>query len=138
MTALPYIDTHTVAIDAPTTTAFDTVAWLATRLAGGVFGRFYARLVGCAGGVGFRVAQSDRPNGMVLRGQHRFSRYELVFEITPDGSQGSVLSAHTNAEFPGLHGALYRAAVIGSGFHRVAVRRILSQIKQRAEGSRSD
>jgi len=38
---------------------------------------------------------------------------------------GEVLRARTEAAFPGLLGRLYRAAVIGSGGHRLVARRLL-------------
>lgn len=85
---------------------------------------------------GFRVARSDAPRRLALEGQHRFSRYRLTFEIEPGGS-GSRVRAVTHAEFPGLRGALYRAAVVGSGGHRIVTRRILASIARRAERAHS-
>jgi hypothetical protein len=43
-------------------------------------------------------------------------------------SRPSRLRAETHAAFPGLLGRLYRAAVIGSGGHRLVTRRLLRQI----------
>ena len=45
---------------------------------------------------------------------------------------GGELRAETRAEFQGLLGRLYRAAVIGTGAHRVITRRMLRQIAGRA------
>jgi hypothetical protein len=59
--------------------------------------------------------------------------YELRFELEPLPTGGTRLRAQTSASFPGLKGALYRALVIGSGGHRVAVRRILARVGSRAE-----
>ena len=84
---------------------------------------------------GFRVARSEPPRALALEGQHRYSRYRLTFEIEPVAS-GSRVRAVTHAEFPGLRGALYRAAVVGSGGHRIATRRILTSIARRAERAR--
>ena len=81
---------------------------------------------------GFRVASSDPPRRLALEGRHRFSRYRLTFEIEPAGAVSRV-RAVTYAEFPGLRGAIYRAAVIGSGGHRIITRRILTSIARRAE-----
>jgi hypothetical protein len=84
--------------------------------------------------VGFRVVRAEKPRKLSLEGEHRFSRYALDFEIGPRGS-GSVLSATTNAEFPGLHGRVYRTLVIGSRAHVLVTRRLLGQAKRRAEAA---
>ena len=81
---------------------------------------------------GFRVASADPPRQLALEGRHRFSRYRLTFDIESAGAVSRV-RAVTHAEFPGLRGALYRAAVIGSGSHRIVTRRILKSIARRAE-----
>jgi hypothetical protein len=82
--------------------------------------------------VGFDVIDARAPRSLVLRGRHRFSRYELRFEITDGEHGGSVLHAHSSAEFPGAAGRLYRALVIGTGGHRIAVRSILARVAKRA------
>lgn len=38
------------------------------------------------------------------------------------------MRAVTLAAFPGIHGRVYRALVIGSGGHRIVVRRMLQRI----------
>jgi hypothetical protein len=38
------------------------------------------------------------------------------------------VTAQTWAAFPGLKGSIYRALVIGSGGHRIVVRRMLKRI----------
>ena len=81
---------------------------------------------------GFRVESAEPPRRLALEGRHRFSRYRLTFEIEPAGVVSRV-RAVTDAEFPGLPGALYRAAVVGSGGHRIVTRRILESIARRAE-----
>ena len=84
---------------------------------------------------GFIVAESDPGQRLVLRGRHRFSDYELRFVLdrTPNGD--TRLRAESFASFPGLGGTLYRAMVIGTGGHRVAVRRLLRQVARRAEST---
>jgi hypothetical protein len=106
----------------------------------------FARLLGCeqtavAGAPGevgstipgFRVQQSDRPRRLELAGRHRFSNYELDFEIEDLGAGRSRLRAITRAEFPHLKGRLYRSLVIGTGGHVLATRRLLRAIARRAE-----
>ena len=105
-----------------------------------------ARLLGCepaaAGGPrplevgstfpGFAVTRVDPAARLELAGRHRFSRYELVFTLHDDSRSGTRLGAETWAAFPGIHGRAYRAAVIGTRGHVVAVRRILSAVARRA------
>jgi hypothetical protein len=86
---------------------------------------------------GFRVAAIRPGHALSLRGRHRFAEYELRFELEPALSGGTCLRAQTWAVFPGLAGRLYRAAVIGSRGHRIAVRRILSAVGRRAQSTAS-
>jgi hypothetical protein len=80
---------------------------------------------------GFAVAEVEPARRVRLTGRHRFSVYALTFELAPDVG-GTVLTARTNAAFPGPHGRLYRLLVISSGAHRVAVGRILRAVRRRA------
>jgi hypothetical protein len=88
--------------------------------------------------VGFEVAEVEPARLLVLRGRHRFSRYELRFVLEPvageSPSGGRVeLHAVSHAEFPGPLGLVYRTLVIGTRGHVFAVRRLLARIAQRAE-----
>jgi hypothetical protein len=88
---------------------------------------------------GFHVVCADPPRRWRLEGRHRFSEYALEFRVEDREGEGDAgrsrtrLCAETRATFPGWTGALYRALVIGSGGHRVAVRRLLQSVKRRAE-----
>lgn len=82
--------------------------------------------------VGFGVVEAAAPRLLVLRGGHRFSRYELRFELSDADGGGTTLHAHSSAVFPGIEGTVYRALVVGSGIHRVAVRTLLAQVAERA------
>jgi hypothetical protein len=85
---------------------------------------------------GFRVERVEAPRELELGGRHRFARYTLTFRIEPRAG-GSSIHAETRAEFPGVHGAVYRALVVGSGGHRIVTRRILRSIARRAERAHS-
>lgn len=139
MERLPYIDEHARTVDGSRERVWAAlVAVLRGELAGG--GRI-AGVLGCdpAHGTpefdgrpgqavpGFRVVEAEPGRRLALRGRHRLSRYALTF-ILDDGR----LRAQTHAAFPGALGRLYRAAVIGSGGHRIAVRRLLGQVARRA------
>ena len=82
---------------------------------------------------GFHVVEASPPSRLLLDGQHRFSRYALDLRIEEMPGQKSRLCAETRAEFPHLHGNIYRSLVIGSRIHVLLMRRILRTIKNRAE-----
>jgi hypothetical protein len=141
MTALPFIDEHSIKIDATPAQAWEAVAGTMARVGGPAFPVF-ARLVGCedvqrspaSAGLpstmtGFHVTSAVKPETIVLAGRHRFSRYELRFDVDSDGT----VRAGSFAAFPGVTGRLYRAAVIGTGGHKFAMHRLLGAIKARAE-----
>jgi hypothetical protein len=85
---------------------------------------------------GFIVSELDPGRVLTLRGRHRFSDYELRFELDQPFVGRTRLRATSLAAFPGLKGRLYRSLVIGTRGHRVAVRRILGSVARKAEGPR--
>jgi hypothetical protein len=145
---LPYIDVHEVEIAADVNAAWRALLRVAPGSLGGTGQRRLAQALrveppGVCGTwtpdvepgaalPGFAVERVRRPELLSLRGGHRFSRYRLDFELSAAGPDRSHLRARTWAEFPGLAGAAYRALVIGSGAHRLVVRRLLRQIAKAA------
>jgi hypothetical protein len=81
---------------------------------------------------GFAVVEARTEQRLALRGEHRFSRYELVFTLEPAGTSECTLGAQSWAAFPGVAGAAYRTLVIGTGGHRFAVRRLLHSVARRS------
>lgn len=148
MERLPYIDEHSITVGAPRERVW---AALAPALRAGL-GRSVPGAIARAWGLvparshgdwrsppepgdalpGFTVAQSHAPERLALCGRHRFSRYALVFELDVAGVGACTLRAGTSAEFPGLAGHAYRALVIGSGGHRLLLRRLLRDVARRA------
>ena len=138
MERLPYIDEQSLTVGASQERTWAALVATAARLGGG---GPLGRLLGleprrASGGLeagstipGFAVEEARPPTRLALAGRHRFSRYALVFELEPDGDGGTRVCARTWAAFPGLHGRAYRALVIGSGGHRVAVRLLLRRIE---------
>lgn len=140
----PFIDEHRVAIGAPPGAVWDALVGFVGRHHGPVQ-LLGARLLGAeparfstaaaedgelpVGSTipGFGVARRRPGELLVLQGRHRFSTYTLVFRLTPSGS-GTTLSAVSAARFVGVPGRLYRAMVVGTGLHRVAVRTMLGRI----------
>lgn len=105
-----------------------------------------ARLLGCAeteavgdpGRIGstvpgFVVARAVEPAVLALEGQHRFSRYGLVFRLEPTKDERTLLRAETRAQFPGTIGRIYKALVIGTRGHVLAVNSMLRGVRKRAE-----
>lgn len=141
-TDLPYVDTHHVEVAAPASVVWRAVADslprdAAVRSGAAILGTVPRGAHGdpltVGGSVpGFETAEVDPERRLVLAGRHRFSEYSLTFELEVHGA-ATRLSAVTHARFPGLHGRAYRAAVIGSGAHRILTRRWLERIRRTAE-----
>lgn len=145
MEQLPYIDEHRTRIAAPTAAAWDALLSALSSQFGAVPAPL-ARAWGLSprerrgdwsrsprpgdSVPGFEVAEIDSGRRLALQGHHRFSRYALVFELDPAGD-ACTLRAQSWAAFPGVKGAGYRALVIGTGGHRVAVRRLLRTVERR-------
>ena len=148
MERLPYIDAYGVEVPAGTDATWKALLRVARGAFTGPGEHWLGRLLGLSPasaqgawapdmqpGValpGFEVDDVRRGELLSLRGGHRFSRYRLDFEVVEAGAGRSQVWARTWAEFPGPAGAAYRALVIGSGGHRVVVRRMLGRVAQLA------
>ncbi len=82
---------------------------------------------------GFLVTRVIEPAVLALEGQHRYSRYGLIFSLEPTKDERTLLRAETRAEFPGFKGTVYKTLVIGSRGHVVVTNRLLGAVKRRAE-----
>jgi hypothetical protein len=145
--SLPRIDEHAIAVGAAGPAVWDAVLHIAEHSFSAPRAAAVARALGCrdtaprgprpltAGSAfpGFHVAAADAPRELELAGSHRFSRYALIFRLDELAPGQIQLRAETRAEFPGLHGAVYRALVIGTRGHVLVVQRMLAAVKRRAE-----
>ena len=133
MERLPYIDEHAARVPANRARVWKAVESYVGGLIRANERNPLATLLGAQPAGGFAVAESEPERRLVLRGRHRFARYELAFELA-DAEDGfaTQLRAQTHAAFPGLRGRVYRALVIGSRGHVVATRHMLGQIARRA------
>ena len=113
-TGLAFIDEISVEVDASTERTWEVVRNRGPR-------------------TGFRVLREEPGSSRVLEGEHPFSRYRLSFFIDTLGAERVRLRARTDAVFPGPLGTAYRALVIGTGGHKLVVRRMLRQLKRAAE-----
>ena len=144
--ALPRVDEHGVLVLAPVETVWSAlVAVIGSSLARPRAARL-ARFLRCAhtetsGAIdrigstvpGFIVARVIEPAALALEGEHRYARYGLIWSIEPTKDENALLRAETRADFPGIRGRLYRALVIGTKMHVLAVNRLLRAVKRRAE-----
>jgi hypothetical protein len=145
--SLPRIDEHATTVSAPAPVVWDALLHIAEHSFGSPRSTAVARALGCrddalagprplaAGSAfpGFHVVAADAPRQLELAGSHRFSRYALIFRLDELAAGRAQLRAESRAEFPGLHGAVYRALVIGTRGHVLAVGRLLTAVKRRAE-----
>ena len=140
---LPFLDEHQERVDVPADVAWTALVGVMRRRMGGA--GTLARVLGCdpadgtpgfSGRVGetlpgFRVVDSEPGRRLALRGRHRFARYALTFLI--DGDQ---LRARSEAAFPGIHGRMYRALLMGTGGHRIVTRGLLRHVARAAGPAR--
>jgi hypothetical protein len=147
--SLPFVDEHYVEIAASAEQVWDALISVLSGVTEGRSGEPLARALGCAqteaegepGEIGstipgFVVTRSIRPAVLALMGQHRFSRYALIFSIVDKPSGLVLLGAQTRAEFPGRRGRVYRGLVIGTRGHVLVTTRILRAVRKRAERAR--
>lgn len=119
MERLPYIDEHAITIDANRADTWSALLRVMCR------DPRDATTVP----VGFVLDDACAPARFALKGRHWFAVYRWVFELDElDGGARTRLRAATWAAFPGIHGKAYRALVIGTGAHRVVVRRTLKRV----------
>lgn len=123
MERLPYIDEHAITIEA---NRDDTWAALLRVLCRDPHDPSTVPL-------GFALDEARPPVRFALKGRHPFAVYRWVFELDAlDGPARTRLRAATWAAFPGVHGKAYRALVIGTGGHRIVVRRTLNRVARAA------
>ena len=135
MERLPYIDEHAITIDANRDDTWSALLRLMCRDP-----RDPSTVP-----AGFVLDEARPPERFALKGRHPFAVYRWVFELDDEAAGRTRVRALTFADFPGIHGKIYRALVIGSGGHRVAVRWTLKRIaaavlapRDQAGGTASD
>jgi hypothetical protein len=128
---LPFVDEHSLEIRETREAVWAALWAVLRRTFGGSRGsRLFGRAVGVMDTepiVGFRVAEEEPGQMLVLQGRHRFADYRLTFRY-----EDGLLSATTHAAFPGPHGRVYRTLILPTGFHARVVRRILAAVRRGA------
>jgi hypothetical protein len=143
---LPHIDEHGTLVLAPREKVWEALVETVPKGFSRAAARRGSRMLGCsetefagdAGEIGstfpgFVVARVIEPAVLALEGQHRYSRYGLIFSLEPTKDDRTLLRAETRADFPGAKGSIYRALVIGTRGHVLVVNRLLRAVKRRAE-----
>lgn len=122
MERLHYIDEHAITVDAGRADSWSALL------------RVMCRDPGDPSTVptGFVLDEARPPERFALKGHHPFAAYRWVFELEAEPVGRTRVRAATWAAFPGVHGKIYRALVIGTGGHRVVVRRTLNRIARAA------
>jgi hypothetical protein len=130
---LPHIDERAVAVDAPADVVWAALTVYVDRaLVRARRAAALRRVLGTEPASGFAVVAVEAGRAITLGGRHRFSRYRLTFSVTPAADGGTELRARTDAAFPGPHGSVYRALVIGTRLHVVVTTRMLRAIRDRS------
>lgn len=143
---LPPIDEHYIEVEAPAEVAYAALFPAIESAFDGKLAQGYCERVGALeteargdlrhpGGTlpGFTVTRAIAPVMLALTGEHRYAKYAIVFRIDLLAGQRSRVRLETRAEFEPGKGRLYKAAVIGTRGHVLAVNRLLRSIKRRAE-----
>jgi hypothetical protein len=127
--SLPLLDKHSATLHASQAAVWQAVRRYACGLAQSdhvVLGR----VLGTEPRSGFEFAEEVEGERLVLTGRHRFARYHLVFELDAKPSNATNLSILSFAAFPGARGRLYRALLMGTRGHVLAVRHMLRSIQR--------
>lgn len=141
---LPFIDEHSVEVAASASETWRALIGTFGESGDGLFAA-YATVIGAdprrsegpldrtgSTRVGFRVSEAIEPELLRLTGRHCFSEYSLEWKVTQLPGERSQLIATTRARFPGIHGRVYKALIIGSGAHARITRRMVAAIARKA------
>jgi hypothetical protein len=144
--SLPFVDEHSTTIAATQDAVWEALLEVVAAFGSGPGSSRLARTLRCVpierrgepGQIGstvpgFVVTRAVRPAVLALMGEHRFSRYALIFATTELPTGEVRLSAETRAQFPGRSGSAYRLLVIGTHGHALATSSILRAVRRRAE-----
>jgi hypothetical protein len=127
MERLPYIDEHAITIDANRDETWSALLRVMCRDPHDP----------STAPIGFVLDEARYPERFALKGRHPFAVYRWVFELDAAPAGRTRVRSATWAAFPGAHGKIYRALVIGTGGHRVAVRWTLKRIAATALAAQS-
>ena len=131
MSVLALVDEHELTVRATEAETWPEVVRFATQMTKSRH-RLLSPLLGTSPASGFEIVETVPNREVVLAGRHRYATYRLVLRVTTDSRQTRITAA-TFARFPGRTGRLYRALLLHTHGHQLATRRMLHQIRTRAE-----
>jgi hypothetical protein len=144
--SLPFVDRHSITIAVSPQLTWDAMLVVVGKVGEERRSKALAKGLGCTpcdaegdwGEIGssvpgFLVTRAVAPAVLALMGEHRFSRYALIFRIVERNSGLTECSAETRAEFPGGKGKAYKGLLIGTRGHVVVTNSILRSIRKLAE-----
>lgn len=144
--SLPFVDRHSITIAASPQRTWEALLQVVGKVGEERRSRAFAKGLGCTpceaegefGEIGstvpgFLVTRAVETAVLALMGEHRFSRYALIFRIVERNSGLTECSAETRAEFPGGKGKAYKGLVIGTRGHVVVTNSILRNVRKLAE-----
>jgi hypothetical protein len=102
---LPFVDEHTITIPASSDQAWNALERFVAVSLCRTDHSILSRLLGTESPGGFEVAERVPADRLSLVGRHRFSRYQLTFELKAAPDHTTTLHARTYAAFPGLQAA---------------------------------
>ena len=127
--SLPLLDEHSAIVQGSASAVWEAVRHYALGLAQSDR-TLVGRILGPEPPSGFDVAEEVEGERIALTGRHRFARYRLVFELAARPGNTTRLSVLSFAVFPGARGRLYRALLMGTGGHVLAVRHMVRTIQR--------
>lgn len=72
---------------------------------------------------------------MTLEGRHHFASYRLILETYAHGGSSTELRVRSLADFRGASGQVYRALLMGTRGHVLAVRHLIRTVRRMAEAA---
>jgi hypothetical protein len=131
---LPFVDEHQIRVAAPRGHVWTELRRYVDSSLGFAESNPLARLLGTEPRTGFELTRAVPDQHVSMTGRHRVSRYLLVFELADLADGQTLVTGRTYAEFPGPLGRIYRALVIGTGAHVVAMKHMLESIRRLSLG----
>lgn len=126
---LPLLDEHVAVISADREAVWRAVRQYAERLANSRHS-LIGRALGTEPASGFRIAEQVDGDRIALEGRHRFASYRLVFETRDHGRSATELRVRSLADFPGVTGRAYRALLMGTHGHVLAVHHLIRTVRR--------